>query len=172
MKVHLITTGGTIEKVYSESSGQVENVSAQINRYLQTLRLPELRVEVTPLMNKDSLEMTSEDREMVLAVVRARVAEAPVVITHGTDTMVETGKLLKTKIARLRHPIVLTGAMAPLGFEHSDGLQNLTESLFAVRVLPVGVWVVIHNQYFDVDNVRKDREASRFMAIRTTEPAR
>ena len=172
MKVHLITTGGTIEKVYSEPSGQVENVSAQINRYLQTLRLPELRVEVTPLMNKDSLEMTDEDRQMVLAVVRARVAAAPVVITHGTDTMVETGKLLKAKIARLRYPVVLTGAMAPLGFEHTDGLQNLTESLLAVRLLPAGVWVVLHNQYFDVDNVRKDREASRFVAIRTTEPAR
>ena len=127
---------------------------------------------MTPLMNKDSLEMTDEDRQMVLAVVRSRVAEAPVVITHGTDTMVETGKLLKSKIDRLRHPIVLTGAMSPLGFERSDGLQNLTESLFAVRVLPVGVWVVIHNQYFDVENVRKDREASRFMAIRTMEPAR
>ena len=172
MKVHLITTGGTIEKVYAEQSGQVENVSAQIDRYMQTLRLPELKVEVTPLMNKDSLEMTDEDRQMVLAVVRSRVAEAPVVITHGTDTMVETGKLLKSKIDRLRHPIVLTGAMSPLGFERSDGLQNLTESLFAVRVLPVGVWVVIHNQYFDVENVRKDREASRFMAIRTMEPER
>ena len=170
MKIHLITTGGTMEKVYSEPTGQVENVSAQINRYLQTLRLPEAKVEVTPLMNKDSLEMTDEDREMVLAVVRARVAEAPVVITHGTDTMVETGKLLKAKISRIRHPIVLTGAMSPLGFERSDGLQNLTESLFAARVLPPGVWIVLHNQYFDVDNVRKDRAASRFAAIRTTEP--
>jgi L-asparaginase len=140
--------------------------------HLQTLRLPELQVDVTPLMNKDSLEMTDEDRDMVLAVVRARVAEAPVVITHGTDTIVETGRLLKAKIARLRHPIVLTGAMAPLGFERSDGLQNLTESLFAVRILPVGVWIIIHNQYFDVDNVRKDRDASRFVAIRTMEPVK
>src|SRR5438270_397801 len=148
MRLHLITTGGTIEKVYSEQSGQVENVSAQINRYLQTLRLPELKIEVTPLMNKDSLEMTEEDRQMVVAVVRARVAEAPVVITHGTDTMVETGKLLKAKISRLRFPIILTGAMAPLGFERSDGLQNLTESLFAARVLKPGVWVVMHGQYF------------------------
>jgi L-asparaginase len=168
MRVHLITTGGTIEKVYSEQSGQVENVSAQINRYLQTLRLPELKIEVTPLMNKDSLEMTDEDRDMVRMVVRARAAEAPVVITHGTDTMVETGKLLKAKIRPLRHPVILTGAMAPLGFEGSDGLQNLTESLFAARVLKPGVWIVMHGQYFDVDNVRKDREASRFVAIQTS----
>jgi L-asparaginase len=172
MKIHLITTGGTMEKVYSEQSGQVENVSAQIDRYLQTLRLPELRVEVTPLMNKDSLEMTDEDREMLLAVVRARVAEAPVVITHGTDTMVESGKLLKARLSRLRHPVVFTGAMTPLGFERSDGLQNLTESLFAIRLLQAGVWLVMHNQYFEIDNVRKDREASRFVALRTMEPER
>jgi L-asparaginase len=165
MHVHLITTGGTIEKVYSEQSGQVENVSAQINRYLQTLRLPQLKVDVTPLMNKDSLEMTDEDRDIVLVVVRARAAEAPVVITHGTDTMVETGKLLKAKIGPLRYPVILTGAMAPLGFEGSDGLQNLTESLFAARVLKPGVWIVMQGQYFDVENVRKDREASRFVAI-------
>jgi L-asparaginase len=58
--------------------------------------------------------------------------------------------------------------MTPLGFERSDGLQNLTESLFAARVLKPGVWIVMHGQYFDVDNVRKDREASRFVAIRTS----
>lgn len=167
MKVHLVTTGGTMEKVYSEQTGQVENVSAQINRYLQTLRLHDMRVEITALMNKDSLEMTDDDREMVLAVVRARVAEAPVVITHGTDTMVDTGRLLKSKVMRLRYPIILTGAMAPLGFDRSDGLQNLTESLFAVRLLSAGVWVVMHNQYFEIDNVRKDREAARFVALRT-----
>jgi len=165
MKIHLVTTGGTIEKIYSEQSGQVENLVAKIDRYLQSLRLPDAQIEVTPLMNKDSLEMTEEDRELVLAVVRVKIGEAPVVITHGTDTMVETGKLLKTRIVGLRYPIILTGAMTPLGFERSDGLQNLTESLFAARVLRPGVWIVIHNQVFDVDHARKDREHARFVAI-------
>jgi L-asparaginase len=164
MRIHLITTGGTIEKIYSEQTGQVENLTAKIDRYLHQLRLPDARIEVTPLMNKDSLEMTEEDRELVLAVVKARISDAPVVITHGTDTMVETGRLLKQRLTELRYPVILTGAMTPLGFERSDGLQNLTESLFAARVLTAGVWIVMHGQVFDVDHARKDREQARFVA--------
>jgi L-asparaginase len=164
MKIHVVTTGGTIEKIYSERTGQLENLTAKIDRYLQQLRLPDASIDVTPLMNKDSLEMTEEDRELVLSVVRPKVAEAPVVITHGTDTMVETGRLLKQRLNSLNHPVVLTGAMTPLGFERSDGLQNLTESLFAARTLPPGVWIVMHGQVFDAGHARKDREHSRFMA--------
>ncbi len=165
MKIHIITTGGTIEKVYSESSGQVENAAQKIDRYLQLLRLPGAQVEVTPLMNKDSLLMTDEDRELIFAVVRAKIADAPVIITHGTDTMVVTGQLLKKRLGDLAHPVILTGAMSPLGFERSDGLQNLTESLFAARVLGPGVWIVIHGQVHDVDRVRKDKENARFVAV-------
>jgi L-asparaginase len=164
MKIHLITTGGTIEKIYSEQTGQVENLIAKIDRYLHHLRLPDAEVDVTPLMNKDSLEMTEEDRELVLAAVKARIADAPVIITHGTDTMVETGRLLKQRLREVKYPVILTGAMTPLGFERSDGLQNLTESLFAARVLPAGVWIVMHGQVFDVDHARKDRELARFVA--------
>jgi L-asparaginase len=164
LTIHLITTGGTIEKIYSEQSGQVENLTAKIDRYLHQLRLPDLQVEVTPLMNKDSLEMTEEDRELVLSIVKGKISDAPVVITHGTDTMVETGKLLKQRLAELKYPVILTGAMTPLGFERSDGLQNLTESLFAARVLPPGVWIVMHGQVFDVDHARKDRENARFVS--------
>ncbi len=161
--VHLVSTGGTIEKVYSEQTGQVENLTAKIDRYLHQLRLPDLRIEVTPLMNKDSLEMTEEDRELILASVRHKVDDGPIVITHGTDTMVETGRLLKSELKDLKHPVILTGAMTPLGFERSDGLQNLTESLFAAGVLAPGVWIVMHGQVFDVDHARKDRENARFV---------
>ena len=164
MRLHLITTGGTIEKIYSEQTGNVQNLTGKIDRYLQSLRLPDTHIEVTPLLNKDSLEMTDTDRELVLNVTRARVQDAPVVITHGTDTMVETGRLLKRSLGELKFPVVLTGAMTPLGFERSDGLQNLTESLFAAKTLKPGVWIVIHGQVFDVDHVRKDREKARFVA--------
>lgn len=164
MKIHIVTTGGTIEKIYSEQTGQVENLTAKIDRYLHFLRLPDVQIEVTPLMNKDSLEMTEEDREIVLAVVRQKAAGAPVVITHGTDTMVETGRLLKQRLPPLQYPVILTGAMTPLGFERSDGLQNLTESLLAARLLAPGVWIAMHGQVFDVDRARKDRERSRFVA--------
>ena len=165
LKVNLITTGGTIEKVYSEQTSTVENLDNQIDRYLGRLRLPDCDVRVVPLMNKDSLEMTDADRGAILELIEQTLNErSPVVITHGTDTMVQTGRYLKQAVRELTVPIVLTGAMTPLGFEGSDGLQNLTESLFAVRVLGPGIYVVMHNQAFPIDRVRKDRETSRFVS--------
>jgi L-asparaginase len=164
MRIYIIATGGTIEKVYSEQTGNVQNLDNKIDRYFRMLRLPDSEIQVTHLMNKDSLEMTDADRERVLAAVREKLKDpAPIVITHGTDTMVETGVLLQHHLANLQYPIVLTGAMTPLGFEGSDGLQNLTESLLAARALPPGVYVVMHNQVFPVDQVRKDREKARFV---------
>jgi len=163
VKIHVLTTGGTIEKVYSEQTGTVQNVATRIEGYLDLLRLPDAQVEVVPLMNKDSLDMTDADRTLILQAVRERIVGAPVVIVHGTDTMVETGRLLKSQLISPEHPVILTGAMTPLGFERSDGLQNLTESLFAARMLKPGVWIVIHNQVFDVDHVRKDRQLARFV---------
>ncbi len=164
MRIYIITTGGTIEKVYSEQTGNVENLNSKIDRYFRMLRLPDSEIQVTHLMNKDSLEMTDADRQRVLDTVREKLKEpAPVIITHGTDTMVETGLLLRENLANLQFPIVLTGAMTPLGFEGSDGLQNLTESLMAARTLAPGVYVVMHNQVFPVDQVRKDRELARFV---------
>ena len=163
-RIYLLSTGGTIEKVYSEQSGVVENRAAKLDRYLQLLRLPDAEIHTIHLMNKDSLEMTDADRALVLAAVEERLKEpAPIVITHGTDTMVETGLVLEEKLHDLRFPIVLTGAMTPLGFEASDGLQNLTESLLAARVLAPGVYVVMHNQVFPVSRVRKDRQLARFV---------
>jgi L-asparaginase len=79
--------------------------------------------------------------------------------------MVQTGLYLQEALPELQVPIVLTGAMTPLGFEESDGLQNLTESLFAVRILDPGIHVVMHNQTFPIDRVRKDRATSRFVWI-------
>ncbi|MDP8979086.1 MAG: asparaginase [Acidobacteriota bacterium] len=163
-RLYLIATGGTIEKVYSERSGSVENLDSKIDRYFRQLRLPDLQLDTTHLMNKDSLEMTDQDRLQVLETVREKLKEpAPVVITHGTDTMVETGLLLQRSLTALEYPIVFTGAMTPLGFEGSDGLQNLTESLIAARLLPPGVWLVMHNQAFAIDRVRKDKDLSRFV---------
>ena len=163
-RIYVIATGGTIEKVYSEQTGAVQNLDSKIDRYFRQLRLPDADIQVTHLMNKDSLEMTDADRERVLAAVREKLQDpAPVVITHGTDTMVDTGLLLEKNLPDLRFPVVLTGAMTPLGFESSDGLQNLTESLFAARVLAPGVYVVMHNQAFPIGHVRKDRELARFV---------
>jgi L-asparaginase len=166
LKVNVITTGGTIEKVYSEKTSTVENLYNQIDRYLGRLRLPDCDVHVAPLMNKDSLEMTDADRSAILGLIKERLTEcSAIVITHGTDTMVHTGRYLQQALPELKIPIVLTGAMTPLGFEGSDGLQNLTESLFAARILGPGIYVVMHNQAFPIDKVRKDHETSRFVWI-------
>ena len=166
LKVNVITTGGTIEKVYSEQTSTVENLDSKIDRYLGRLRLPDCDVCVTPLMNKDSLEMTDADRSTILGLIEQMLSEpSPVVIVHGTDTMVQTGLYWRQALPDLPVTIVLTGAMTPLGFEGSDGLQNLTESLFAVRILNAGIYVVMHNQVFPIDRVRKDRETSRFVWI-------
>ncbi len=163
--IYLITTGGTIEKAYSERTGAVQNLDNKIDRYLSRLRLPETDVRVVPLMNKDSLEMTDADREEILSKVKELLpTSAPMVITHGTDTMVQTGLYLQRSLPQLTVPIVLTGAMTPLGFEGSDGLQNLTESLFAVRILRPGIHVVMHNQAFPVDRVQKDQTLARFIS--------
>jgi len=169
--IYVLTTGGTIEKVYSEQTRAVANFDSKIDRYLGRLRLPDWEVNVVPLMNKDSLEMTNKDRILILGMVRAVLKEnAPIVITHGTDTMVETGLYLQRALPQLERPIVLTGAMTPLGFEGSDGLQNLTESLVAVRTLSPGIYVVMHGTAFPVQSVRKDNGLGRF--VWTDEPAK
>src|ERR1700690_2302002 len=114
-KIYFIARGGTIEKVYSKHTANVQNLDSKIDRYFRMLRLPDAEIAVTHLMNKDSLEMTDADRENVLATVREKLAAgpAPVVITHGTDTMVETGLLLQRNLPELRYPLVFTGAMTP-----------------------------------------------------------
>jgi len=164
MVVYLITTGGIIEKVYSEQTGEVANLSSKIDRYLRQLRLPDMDVNVVPLMNKDSLEMTDRDRILLLGMVRTILKEnAPIVITHSTDTMVQSGLFLERALPDLNVSIAMTGAMTPLGFEDTDGLQNLTESLFAVRLLKSGIYVVMHGQHFPIAHVRKDKMLGRFV---------
>jgi L-asparaginase len=162
--VYVICTGGTMEKVYSERSGAVLNESHKIEQYLKKLRLPAADVHVIELMNKDSLEMTQEDRALLARELsKVLLHDSPVVITHGTDTMVETGLYLNREIPDLTVPVVLTGAMTPLGFEGSDGLQNLTESLMASQLLHPGIFIVMHGQVFPIPHVRKNRERSTFV---------
>ncbi len=163
-RVHLISTGGTLEKVYHEQTGELHNAQSKLDRYLRQLRLPDMAVDVHPLMNIDSLDMTGEHRRLILESVESRLPLADaILITHGTDTLVTTGRFLLDKLAVISKPVVMTGAMTPLGFEGSDGLQNVTESLLAARLLSPGIFLVFHNQIFPIDRVRKDRELARFV---------
>ncbi len=163
-RIYLLSTGGTLEKVYSEQRGVVENRAAKLDRYLCLLRLPDAEIRAESLMNKDSLEMTGADRVQVRDRVAQLLADgAPIVLTHGTDTMVETGLFLEQSFPALKVPVILTGAMTPLGFEGSDGLQNLTESLLAARLMAPGVYIVLHGQVFPVSKTRKDKDRATFV---------
>lgn len=162
--IYLVTTGGTIEKEYSEQLGMVLNRGSKIGQYLKHLRLPDADVRIVSVINKDSLQMTEEDRACLVAEVgKLLLAQCPVVITHGTDTMIESGVLIEKSIPEPEVPVILTGAMQPLGFDRSDGLQNLTESLFAARLLKPGVYVVFHSQVIPVAQARKDRLQATFV---------
>jgi L-asparaginase len=165
--VYVITTGGTIEKSFSERTGKVANIDSKVDRYLEEIRLPHTRVEVVPLLAKDSLELTGEDRRLLLAAIQERLPDGhPFVITHGTDTIIETAQELHRNLPQLSVPVILTGAMTPLGFEDSDGVQNLTESLLAAKLLPPGVYLVMHSEIFDIHNVRKAQDIGTFVMCR------
>lgn len=164
--IFVITTGGTIEKEYSVQTCTVGNNIRKIGSYLRKLQLPDIELRLIPLMNKDSLQMTPEDRSLLVSeIAQLLPLNAPIVITHGTDTMVESGTLIEDSLPDLRVPIVLTGAMKPLGFDSSDGLQNLTESLCASRLLDPGVYVVFHSQVIPVAKARKDKQRGTFVRI-------
>jgi L-asparaginase len=121
---YVLTTGGTIEKAYSERMGTVQNLNSKTEGYLRLSRLPNCELNVVPLINKDSPEMTDEDRILILGMVRATLKEnASIAITHGTDAMVKTGLYLQRALPQLETPIVLTGAITPLSFKRSDGCR-------------------------------------------------
>jgi L-asparaginase len=162
--IFLIATGGTIEKSYSERTGQVSNFESKIESYIDKIWLPHTRISVVSLLSKDSRDLTPEDRKFLLAEIFARVfLRCPFVITHGTDTILETANYLETYLLGLSVPIILTGAMRPLGFENSDGIQNLAESFFAAKVLQPGVHLVMHGEVFDIHRARKDLELGTFV---------
>ena len=163
-RVHILTTGGTMEKRYVEQNGEMRNTEPQIARWLKLLRLPEVEVTVEQLMNKDSLDMTAADRAYIADHVAAAAAKGlPVLVTHGTDTVVETGKVVASRLPALETAVVFTGAMTPFGIEESDALQNLTEALLATQLVRPGVYLSFHGEVFPIGRVRKDREHSRFV---------
>jgi L-asparaginase len=131
------------------------------------LRLGRCRVEVSvrTLMMIDSLDMTAADRELIVDECR-RAAESRLVITHGTDTMVETAAALARATPKIDgKTIVLTGAMIPYAFGSSDGLFNLGSALSFAQVLLPGVYLAMNGRYFEWDRVRKNRETGVFEAL-------
>ena len=162
--VGLFVTGGTFDKEYDEIHGTLEFRDTHLPDMLAMAR-SRVDVRVRTLMMVDSLEMTDGDRWLIANNCRD-VPEDFIVITHGTDTMVDTARVLAEEVPG--KTIVLTGAMIPITFGSSDGLFNLGGALTAVQVLPPGVYIIMNGRVFPWDNVRKNRGTGVFEAIERT----
>ena len=164
MRIAILTIGGTIEKTYDETDGSLSNVGSVLEKILRALRLHDLEVRHVRVMSKDSLEMTDDDRDVILAAVREALStDDAVLVVHGTDTLTVTGEHLFSHLASLEKPVVLSGAMRPYEFRDTDAYQNITEALLACRLLGPGVYVVMHNQALKFPGIVKDRTRMAFV---------
>lgn len=157
MKIRFVTTGGTIDKVYFDAKSEYEVGPPQVMEILRDANVT-FEFDVESVLAKDSLDLTEADRRLI----RERVAAAPVdrvVVTHGTDTMVETARVLKGIPGKT---IVLTGSMQPARFRNTDAVFNLGAAIAAVQTLPPGVYLAMNGRILDPDRARKDRDRGRF----------
>jgi L-asparaginase len=162
MRIRILVTGGTFDKEYDELSGRLFFKDTHVDEMLSRGRC-RLDVISETVMMIDSLELDDEGRARIVA--RARdCEEQAVLITHGTDTMVETACAL-AKAGLDNKTVVLTGAMVPYAFGSSDGLFNLGSALSFVQVLPPGVYVAMNGQHFNWDCVRKNKASGCFEAV-------
>jgi len=169
--IAILTTGGTFDKRYDELAGRLAFGDTHVP---EMLRLGRCRADVVvrQLMMIDSLDMTDADRRAIAGACLTAV-ESQIVITHATDTMVETAQTLASVIAEgppegghyLEKTIVLTGAMVPYAFGSSDGLFNLGSALSFVQALPAGVYIAMNGRAFTWNHVRKNRETGIFESL-------
>lgn len=160
--IRIFVTGGTFDKKYDELTG---SLSFDDTHLPEMLRLGRCRVDVTirTLMMIDSLQMTDADRSLIVEQCRQAV-ETRIVVTHGTDTMVDTARAL-ADASLANKTIVLTGAMVPYAFGSSDGLFNLGSALSFVQVLAPGVYLAMNGRYFDRNRVKKNKQTGVFEPI-------
>lgn len=162
MTIELITTGGTIDKIYQPTTGEI---------VFDKSFLPEMLargnsladIQINHLMAIDSLDMTETDRVMLLQHIQQSKAKQ-IIITHGTDTMPETATILMQE--NLDKTIVLTGAMIPYSINNSDALFNLGGAVLSVQLLPVGVYISINGKIFNAGNVQKNKTKGFFKTIK------
>jgi L-asparaginase len=156
----VLTTGGTIDKTYFDALSKYQVGESVVQRLLELGRVtyPFLIVEA---LRKDSLELTPEDRELLRTKV-AELATTRVVITHGTDTMTETARVLASVRDKT---IVFTGSLAPARFSESDATFNLGMAFATAQIAPPGVYIAMSGQVFRADKVRKDHDAGRFVPL-------
>jgi L-asparaginase len=159
--IRIFITGGTFDKNYNELTGELFFQDSHLPEMLKLGRC-NLEVHVRTLMMIDSLQMRDEDRQIILQQCRS-APETRIVITHGTDTMVESAGVLARGITD--KTVVLTGAMIPYKFGSSDGLFNLGSALAFAQTLPPGVYVAMNGRYFTWDRVRKNRQTGMFESV-------
>lgn len=162
MAIRIFITGGTFDKEYNELNWQLYFKDTHLSDLLEMGR-NKASVEIRTLMMVDSLEMTDEDRNLIVHQCN-NCDETQIIITHGTDTMADTAKILAKKITD--KTIILTGAMIPIKFGSSDGLFNLGSALAFAQSLPAGVYVAMNGRYFNWDNVRKNKQTGVFEEVK------
>lgn len=155
----ILTTGGTIDKIYFDDKSDYQVGEPQIGRILKELGVV-IPFTVVPVMRKDSLHINAADRAALKAAIEAR-AESHILITHGTDTMVETAKVLAEIPGKT---MVLTGALNPASFRGSDAEFNIGTAVGAVQCLPPGVYIAMNGRIWDPAKVKKNVSANRFEA--------
>ena len=156
----IVTTGGTIDKVYFDDKSDFQVGEPQIGRILEELGVA-FRFNVIPILRKDSLHIDAADRDLLRATILAQDARH-VLITHGTDSMVDTARVLASIEGKT---IVLTGALNPARFEGSDAEFNIGCAVGAVQSLPPGVYIAMNGRIWDPTRVRKNVDANRFEAL-------
>ena len=156
----IVTTGGTIDKIYFDDKSDFQVGEPQIGRILDELGVA-FRYSVIPILRKDSLHLDDADRELLRATIAAQPARH-VLVTHGTDSMVETAKVLASIPGKT---IVLTGALNPARFRGSDAEFNIGTAVGAVQSLPAGVYIAMNGRIWDPSKVRKNVDANRFEAL-------
>ena len=161
MKIRLLLTGGTIDKKYDALTGNLVFTETHAHEMLKQAR-SRLEVVVDQLMLIDSLEMTNEQRQVILEHCQ-KVSESIIVITHGTDTMAETAEVLGNGIQG--KTIILCGAMIPYSFSNSDAEFNLGAALMAAQLLGEGVYIAMNGRVFDWDNVKKNKTLGEFQEL-------
>ncbi len=156
-KLLIITTGGTIDKIYFDDKSDYQIGEPQISQILHAMHVA-FDFEVSSLMRKDSLHMVDQDRQLNLdAVLESEIRH--VLITHGTDSMVETATVLQNVVGKT---IVLTGALNPARFRDSDAIFNIGCAVGAVQTMPPGVYIAMNGKVWDPARVRKNRRENRF----------
>jgi len=163
LSVAVVMTGGTIAKSYNPAEARLYNFEPKVKEIIAGLRTDDLRFTYMDLLHLDSLEIRDADRDRIAsAVADACRSHDAVLVTHGTDGMAQSGALLCAQMADIPVPVVFTGAMVPFAVKGSDAVQNVTEALLALRFLPPGAYIVLHNRVLALPGVKKDHTSLTF----------